>query len=433
MLLRAGLCLWLATVAWPAHAATFAVNTSVDSSDSLPGDGQCASSSGGCSVRAAVEESNANGGPTIVQLPPGKHRLTGGPLIISSEIQLVGMGTEATSIQGARRFRLVEVRPGANVTLRHLRLERGRAEIGGGILNEGALLLSDVSVTQSVARRPAGGLGGGIYNAGSMTLTRVRLERNFALGRIGGLGGSVYNNGAAVLSEVEVRRSRANGCGGALYQNEGVMSLNGVRIERNSASSSGGGLFQQAGSVHVERASFLSNWARQIGGGVFTYSLLELVNTTLSGNRASIGGGLFGGITPAVMLTNVTVAANRARQGAGLMNNSTILLRNTIVADNKPFDCGGLPVESLGYNVAGDASCLLPRASDLQSVDARLDRLNENGSRLPSHALLPGSPAIDSANNSYCPAEDQRSQPRPRDGNGDTHAQCDRGAFEVQP
>jgi len=43
----------------------------------------------------------------------------------------------------------------------------------------------------------------------------------------------------------------------------------------------------------------------------------------------------------------------------------------------------------------------------------------------------PGSPAIDSGDNSSCAPDDLHGAPRPQDGDGT--AVCDRGAFEIQP
>src|SRR5439155_790888 len=58
--------------------------------------------------------------------------------------------------------------------------------------------------------------------------------------------------------------------------------------------------------------------------------------------------------------------------------------------------------------------------------------LQDNGGPTPTHALLPGSPAID-ADGSDCPppATDQRGFPRPVDGNDDGVATCDIGAYEL--
>ena len=56
--------------------------------------------------------------------------------------------------------------------------------------------------------------------------------------------------------------------------------------------------------------------------------------------------------------------------------------------------------------------------------------LQNNGGPTETHALLPGSPAIDTGHPSNCPATDQRGETRPNDYTG--VARCDIGAFEIQ-
>jgi len=58
--------------------------------------------------------------------------------------------------------------------------------------------------------------------------------------------------------------------------------------------------------------------------------------------------------------------------------------------------------------------------------------LQDNGGPTETHALLPGSPAIDAGDNTACPATDQRGWARPADGDGDGTAVCDIGAVETQ-
>jgi hypothetical protein len=58
--------------------------------------------------------------------------------------------------------------------------------------------------------------------------------------------------------------------------------------------------------------------------------------------------------------------------------------------------------------------------------------LANNGGPTRTHALVAGSPAIDSVNNGTCPppARDQRGVVRPQDGNNDGGVACDTGSFE---
>src|SRR5262249_4471441 len=60
-----------------AQAAQFAVNSTADAVDAAPGDGTCATSTGVCTLRAAIQEANAlTGGPHTIRLPPGTYALT---------------------------------------------------------------------------------------------------------------------------------------------------------------------------------------------------------------------------------------------------------------------------------------------------------------------------------------------------------------------
>jgi hypothetical protein len=81
-----------------------------------------------------------------------------------------------------------------------------------------------------------------------------------------------------------------------------------------------------------------------------------------------------------------------------------------------------------GATVSG-ATCHL--AHSLSTVDPKLGSLKLNGGFTKTHALRPGSPAIDAGSNDRCPATDQRGVGRPRDGNGDGAAICDIGAYEA--
>jgi CSLREA domain-containing protein len=60
----------------PALATILTVDMIGDAVDADPGDGACRTSSGKCSVRAAIQESNALHGPELVSVPAGTYTLT---------------------------------------------------------------------------------------------------------------------------------------------------------------------------------------------------------------------------------------------------------------------------------------------------------------------------------------------------------------------
>jgi hypothetical protein len=116
--------------------------------------------------------------------------------------------------------------------------------------------------------------------------------------------------------------------------------------------------------------------------------------------------------------------------------NATLTLVNSIVTGNSgpqcfyaPWGSGVVTFTSLGNNLVADATCGVPApaSSDLIVADAMLGPLADNGGLTLTHALLPGSPALDAANNGACPATDQRGVARPQG------AGCDIGSFERTP
>jgi uncharacterized repeat protein (TIGR01451 family) len=128
-----------------------------------------------------------------------------------------------------------------------------------------------------------------------------------------------------------------------------------------------------------------------------------------------------------------TIALNSAATGGGVNNAGTATaakLSGTLLSVNTGGNCAGT-IESGGSNLDSGTTCAFGATGDQSSADPLLGPLADNGGPTATHALLSGSPAIDAATNSDCPATDQRGVARPVDGNGDSVAACDIGAFEA--
>jgi hypothetical protein len=106
----------------------------------------------------------------------------------------------------------------------------------------------------------------------------------------------------------------------------------------------------------------------------------------------------------------------------------TLSLVDTLITGNQWYACdhwtGSSVLTSGGHNLVQDDTCN-PVASDIINAGAGVGPLANNGGATPTHALLPGSPAINAGDDAQCPATDQRGVSRPQG------AHCDIGAFEL--
>ena len=100
--LVAGLALVGGTVA---QALELTVTSTTDAVDARPGDGVCATSTGTCTLRAAIQETNARVGADTIVLQPGTYTLTiaevdenagaTGDLDVADALTIKGMGAQA--------------------------------------------------------------------------------------------------------------------------------------------------------------------------------------------------------------------------------------------------------------------------------------------------------------------------------------------------
>ncbi len=374
-------------------------------------------------------------------------------------------GESGTVLDGGSSGRVISVTTGVNVTLTGLTVQNGAADDGGGIFNRGNLTLDNVTVRDNTAvSNPNFGEGGGIYNMGTLvasesmisqnsaeyggglennggtvTLTDVTISNNTATAIFDGVGGGLENsNGNVTLTRVTVQNNTANFVGGGI-QNLSQMTITDSVISGNVADLGGGlasgsstGLTLQNSTVTDNGSS--GNGIIRGGAGVYNTFVMNISNSTISGNETAVSNGDGGGILNNNLLSinSSTIYNNGADdQGGGLRNAAGVTtLSNTILAQNNE-DCSGSNIQSSGYNLAGDATCAFAATGDQNGSDPLLGPLQNNGGFAPTHALAQSSPAYNAGNPAAvgstpaCPATDQRGTSRPQAG------RCDVGAFEL--
>jgi len=248
--------------------------------------------------------------------------------------------------------------------------------------------------------------------------------------------------------------SMTNDFGGGIYNDHSTLTLSNCTVSGNSATFGAGGIYSDghAGSAILEssNSTFSGNSASGgSGGGIFNdgqqngSATLDMVNCTVSGNSALFGGGIinngFQGNAP-VTLKNNTVSGNSANQGGGIYNIGKNFVGGSVSVANTMFKTGATGgniwndagmFTSLGYSLSNDdGGGYLIGPGDQINTDPLIGPLQDNGGPTLTHALLPGSPAIDAGDPNFTPPPlyDQRGPGFARVVNG----RIDIGSFEVQ-
>lgn len=435
----------------PIHAASFTVTSLDDSPDANVGDGQCASVLAGspCTLRAAIQEANASVGADQIVLPAGNLTLSiaglgedlsaSGDLDISESVSILGAGESLTHIDGADLDRVLDLR-------------------GSGLPGELLVAMTDLTVENGQVLTLGEGEGGGCVRiSDNARLTFQRVTVDSCSSRNNGVG--ILNQGALVGDEVTISNNISidgvqgfSHGGGISIEGPGTLiDLSRCSIHGNVASNGGGinalssfGQDDLRATINLDRCSITHNEVLQLGGGINAVANTDVAvtNTTIAENIAGMGGGIFNDGFAFFFLSHVTVAGNDAHSSGGIgevhFNDQFIQLANSVVAGNTASfgspDCN-LRLHSVGGSLIGDTDGCMPTltATDLADVDALLGALAPatNGDRTQIMRPLPGSPLIDSALAGLCEGVDQRGVTRPADGDGDGLAQCDRGAVEV--
>ncbi len=442
-----------------AYAAGITVTTTADIVDaagscvavtiaSLPGPG------GQTSLREAVCAANNTAGADTITLPAGTYPLTGaanednggsGDLDVKDSLAINGAGAANTIIDGGGIERIFDVFPPAAITFD----------------------LAALTVQHGDTRTTSFKEGGAMYlhNNVTTTINGSRIVDNFA-----GASGAIANRGTLTINNSVISGNQTFGGGTSVtaggIRTVGPLTINNSTISNNSVQGEGGGIFitvPNGATVSINTSTISGNTASAAdggtgnGGGIGTTGnngTINITNSTISGNRADVNGGGAYLVTPTngptgnATLTNVTIANNTADNdnngsgtGGGFAQDlAAVTLRNTVVALNfnstaaTRDDISGALVAASSYNLIGDGTGSSGITNGVNNnqvgsggspINPLLGALANNGGPTETHALLGGSPAINTANNATCPATDQRGVARP------SGSACDIGAYEL--
>jgi predicted outer membrane repeat protein len=216
----------------------------------------------------------------------------------------------------------------------------------GGAIYDNAAMYGAQITDCTFTRNQAGADGGGVYDF-SQANDSATGSRFFA-NRAAAGGGGWFSTDATILSHVVARGNVATGQGGGLWVADNFTVQDSV-IQGNQAGTNGGGLYDE-GSERQEQVlgtTVRGNTAAD-GGGIYADNagVLTLTGDRIAGNDASsYGGGVFVTGTPGdgvATVTSTRIVRNvAATGGGGIYNQSQVAftLTTSEVSDNEPDNC----------------------------------------------------------------------------------------------
>jgi len=387
--------------------------------------------SGPGSLRQNINDANLDAGMNTITFDPAFFAaakvitLATGELLITDSVTITGPGALLATVDGNNASRVFMLNgPGTlDVTISGLTVTKGFAVLGrgAGIFSLG----ENITVQDCVITGNSGGTGTGISvtSPGSLNLVNSQVTKNTSSNYGGGI--HTFGGASATITASTISGNTAAFVGGALMLT-GQFSMLDSAVFDNSSGAGGGGLWIQGlGPVTIVNSTISGNTAGADAGGIQLGSAVEIEfdgaltirNSTITNNKANagVGGGIgqFSGIGT-ISIESTIVAVNAASAGGpdistpGTVNAKTSLI-GTISGINT------LSADAFTTANVGKAPLLGPLAN--------------NGGPTLTHALMPGSPAIDNGSNPGMLVSDQRGIGFARSiGFGP-----DIGAFEVQP
>lgn len=247
-------------------------------------------------------------------------------------------------------------------TLKNITLKNGKADKGGAIWNDEPLTLINVRFEKNTATVT----GGAIYNTGTLTIRKAKFAGNTANNG----GGAIYNeSGGNVLTLQNStffgnKAQTDNSVGGALFSQTGSVVIAGGAFNNNSAAY-GGALFKYQGSLTAVGTQFIANksaaagaiyinadggdfesiWVERNaaagGAGLVSQSSINVAKSTILNNTATNIAGGIAAFQGKLTMDQTTVSGNKAPFGAGMYITGDFEIYHSTISGNIASSDGG--------------------------------------------------------------------------------------------
>ena len=396
---------------------------------------------GAGSLRQAVIDDTTSTPIDLTQLTCGGITLTSGRIDVQRALLIKGPGAATFTISGAGLDRVFNQNATQTLALYGLTIRNGFTDsFGGGcVYSAGALDLNDTVIKDCLVDGSQSLLtlkGGGVLVDGALIATNSSILNNrLYSGGGNGFGGGAYVNGVALLDHSTISGNLVSGTGsataiggifigGTLTMGYSTVSNNRV-VGTPDATGIIGGLLGYNGAT-ITQSTISGN---RVDGGVGGLELYAsgattnvIIESTISGNSAAAVSGVDANGNTSIM--NSTIAFNvetgSSNRGALRITNAFANVQSTIIAANTSANG---QAQNIGLGVSGSVSGANNLIGPSPSVtlpsgtiggDPMLIPLRANGGPTKTHALRPGSPAVNAGNVVSGYTIDQRGPGYPR-------------------
>ncbi len=348
----------------------------------------------GCTIRNNRAQGNLNGGGVYLD----------GSLV---QFDYCSISSNTAQANGGAAY----IRSGM-VTFANCEVSTNSAVSNGGSLFVGTG--ASLTLKHSTFDDNAADYGGALFSIGNGEVVRIS-SCTFANNRATNSGGAIGNEGGTItIASCSFYNNRTlNSLGGAIEHDSGTTVITTSTFSANSSGTDGGAIATDGEGLGIFNSTFSANTANESGGAIDSPSAVDIINVTFTGNVADND--------------------NNGTGDGGAIRSSTGMFKSNLVAGN--IDRGGeFPdiasnVMSDGFNLIGDVGNLdfsnntsgdkygdpnattTPNAGASESsaaIDPLLAPLADNGGFTLTHALQPGSPAINASTTAGTSLLDQR-------------------------
>lgn len=353
------------------------------------------------------------------------------------------------------------------------------AHMGGGIYIEKGASLATPSIQDNTIDNNTANYGGGICSDfANPTIQGNDIFENHAVKWGGGIfmqdsSGTITENTISLNTAGETSPVYYAGWGGGIFCEASSTTISGNVIDQNSVNARGGGIHcQNSELAPVKRNPTITdnaisnNQAGGYGGGICAYPSVSSViqRNSIINNSAENGAGIYiadasdffvhASIVNNVLYGNMANGSDPEHQtycGGGIYlsnlteNGEPDIINNTFFGNYAATSGGGIHCNSsfkprifncIMWNNTDDMDGCTATYSDVQDGDG--NGTNGNISINPLFkdtanfdcSLASRSPCLDAGTDTGAPSTDRDGNPRPVDGNNDSIAHTDMGAYE---